>query len=102
MTVVASVSDLAPGTAKSVTVDGTPVVLVRDEEGTFHALDEMCTHGNVSLADGEVYDCTIECWKHGAAFDLLTGKPTSLPATQPVRVHSVSVDGTDVLVALTN
>lgn len=102
MTVVASTTDLQPGTATAVTVDGTPVVLVRDEEGTFHALDEMCTHGNVSLADGDVFDCSIECWKHGSAFNLLTGKPTSLPATRPVRVHTVTVDGTDVRVALTN
>nr|NLD41252.1 non-heme iron oxygenase ferredoxin subunit [Actinomycetales bacterium] len=101
MTAVASTSDLAPGEAGAYVADGVAIVLVRDHEGHFHALDELCTHEDISLADGEVWDCTIECWKHGSAFNLLTGKPTSLPATRPVNVYPVTIDGEQVLVDTT-
>jgi 3-phenylpropionate/trans-cinnamate dioxygenase ferredoxin subunit len=75
--------------------------VVRVEDGTVHAIDDECTHGKVSLSEGEVDGCTIECWLHGSRFDLLSGRPTSLPATVPVAVHTVQVsaDG-DVLVSL--
>ncbi|MDO5494419.1 MAG: non-heme iron oxygenase ferredoxin subunit [bacterium] len=101
MTVVAGAADLAPGEAGAYVVDGIPIVLVCDEDGAFHALDEMCTHGDISLADGEVYDCSIECWKHGSRFDLLTGRPLSLPATRPVNVYPVTTRGEQVLVDTT-
>jgi 3-phenylpropionate/trans-cinnamate dioxygenase ferredoxin subunit len=55
----------------------------------------------VSLSEGEVDpdECSIECWKHGSTFSLLDGRPQSLPATQPVRVYSVRVDGDEVVVS---
>src|SRR6266702_2976379 len=63
-----------PGTF-GVELNGTPVVLVRSE-GEVYALDEFCTHEEVSLVDGEVYDHTVECWLHGSCFDVRSGKPT--------------------------
>jgi 3-phenylpropionate/trans-cinnamate dioxygenase ferredoxin subunit len=54
----------------------------------------------VPLSDGDVEDCTVECWLHGSRFDLRTGKPTGLPATVPVPVYAVRVEGDDVLVSL--
>jgi len=77
------------------------VALVRDSAGELHAISDICSHGAVSLSDGEVEDCTIECWLHGSRFDLRTGKPTGPPATEPVAVYAVQVDGDDVLVDLT-
>ena len=56
----------------------------------------------MSLSDGEVEGCAIECWLHGSTFDLRTGKPTTLPATEPVPVYPVRVDGDDVLVDVQN
>jgi nitrite reductase/ring-hydroxylating ferredoxin subunit len=56
----------------------------RDEDGGIHALEDRCTHAEVALSEGEVDDCTLECWLHGSRFDLRTGKPTGLPATVPV------------------
>ncbi len=99
MIAVATMTELNPGEARAIEVDGIPMVLVRDSDGEFHALDEMCTHGEISLADGEVSGCAIECWKHGSAFDLRTGKPTTLPATRPVKVYPVTIDGDSVLVS---
>lgn len=91
---------MAPGSAQQITVDGMEVALVRDDFGEFHAIGDECTHGKVSLSDGEVDGTTIECWLHGSTFDLLTGHPLSLPATKPVPVFLTSVDGDDVLVKL--
>ena len=54
---------------------------------TVFALNDVCSHAEVSLSEGEVYDGTIECWLHGSCFDLRTGKPTNPPATQPVAAY---------------
>ncbi|MCK6212163.1 non-heme iron oxygenase ferredoxin subunit [Georgenia sp. EYE_87] len=100
---VADVTDLEPGEAMRLELDGPdgsplPVALVRDEAGEFHAISDICSHGQVNLSDGEVEGSTIECWLHGSTFDLSTGRPLSLPATQPVPVYLVTVDGERVLI----
>ncbi len=95
---VLSVSDLPEVGAVQVVIDGVPVAVVRDEQGHVHAIDDTCTHAEVSLSEGEVEDCTIECWLHGSRFDLRTGQPTALPAIRPVAVYPVTIDGDDVLV----
>ncbi len=74
------------------------VAVVRDESGELHAISDVCSHGAVSLADGEVEGCTVECWLHGSRFDLRTGKPLSPPAIRPVPVYPLTVDGEQVLV----
>jgi 3-phenylpropionate/trans-cinnamate dioxygenase ferredoxin component len=83
----------------SAEANGVPLVIARSE-GEVFALDEYCTHEDVSLADGEVYDHTVECWLHGSCFDLRTGKPTGPPASKPLGSYSVTIDGDDVYVAL--
>lgn len=87
------------GAAKA-DVSGRILAIVRAEDGSVHAIDDECTHGKVSLSEGEVEDCTIECWLHGSRFDLATGRPSGLPATVPVGVHTVRVTDGDVFVAL--
>ncbi|GAA1874173.1 non-heme iron oxygenase ferredoxin subunit [Lapillicoccus jejuensis] len=99
-TPVCAVGDVAPGTAARADVDGRIVALVRDADGGWHCVDDRCTHADVSLAEGEVDGCTLECWLHGSRFDLRTGEPSGPPATRPVAVHEVRVDGDDVLVRL--
>ena len=74
------------------------VAIVRDDEGDLHAISDICSHGQVSLSDGEVDGRTIECWLHGSRFDLRTGAPLSLPATRPVPVYPLTLDGDRVLV----
>ena len=72
----------------------------RQERGRGLRAREFCTHEEVSLVDGEVYDCTVECWLHGSCFDLSSGKPTGPPATKPLTTYQVRVDGDDVYVAV--
>ena len=74
------------------------VALVRAEDGELHAISDVCSHGAVSLSDGEVEGSTVECWLHGSKFDLRTGEPLSPPAVRPVPVYPVTVDGERVLV----
>jgi 3-phenylpropionate/trans-cinnamate dioxygenase ferredoxin subunit len=93
-------ADVADGTAVRVVVDGIPVAIVRSS-GEVYAIHDVCSHANVALSEGEIEDQTIECWLHGSRFDLVTGRPTGLPATQPVPVYPVKIDGDDVLVSVT-
>ena len=80
---VGPLADLPQGAA-------TPV----EFEGVF-AIEDRCSHARIKLSLGEVHGCFIECWKHGAEFDLRTGQPQSLPATEPVRTFPVSIELVD-------
>ena len=94
-------SELADGTPRRVEVDGRAVAWVRIGEQV-HAIDDTCTHAEVSLSEGDVdlEECALECWKHGSLFDLRTGEALTLPALKPVAVHTVTVEGDEVLVEL--
>jgi 3-phenylpropionate/trans-cinnamate dioxygenase ferredoxin component len=81
-------------------VNGTIVALARDENGHVHAVNDTCTHANVSLSEGELDGCTLECWLHGSRFNMVTGEPSGPPATVPVAVYPVKIDGDDVYVAV--
>ncbi|MER7584886.1 bifunctional 3-phenylpropionate/cinnamic acid dioxygenase ferredoxin subunit [Kitasatospora sp. NPDC097691] len=94
-----ALSDLQEDVPKRVDLNGVPVSVVRTDEGVF-AVNDVCSHANVSLSEGEVEDCMIECWLHGSSFDLRTGKPSGLPATKPVAVYPVKIEGDDVLVSV--
>lgn len=78
-----------------------PIAVVRDEEGGWHAIDALCTHGDVALDEGDVEGCAIECWGHGAQFDLNTGQPT-MPATEPVNCYQLEIKGQAVYVDACN
>ena len=95
-----AVDDVEDGAAVRVVLDGVPVAVVRSS-GEVYAIHDVCSHANVALSEGEIEDQTIECWLHGSRFDLVTGRPTGLPATQPVPVYPVKIDGDDVLVSVT-
>ena len=83
-------------------IDGRRVSVVRTEDGDVHCVDDTCTHANVSLSEGELDGCTLECWLHGSRFDMRTGEPTGPPATVPIAVHTVKIEGDEVFVALTD
>jgi 3-phenylpropionate/trans-cinnamate dioxygenase ferredoxin subunit len=92
-----SVAEVRPDEALPVTVGGYDVAVARDGDELF-AVQDLCTHAAVALSEGEVADCQIECWLHGSRFDLRTGKPTGLPATEPVAVFAVEIRGDEVFV----
>jgi len=85
---VADLSDIPEGTALKVTVDNRPVAVVNTKEGVF-AISDYCSHADISLSEGEVVDCTIECWLHGSQFDLRTGAALGPPAVASVDTYAV-------------
>jgi len=91
-------SELEQDTAKRVELDGVAIAVVLDGNGDVHAIGDVCTHGDISLSDGFVEGETLECWAHGSAFSLRTGRPLNLPAYEPVPVFVVQIDGDDVLI----
>jgi 3-phenylpropionate/trans-cinnamate dioxygenase ferredoxin subunit len=86
--------------AVGVTVGAQEVAVARHGDEVF-AVEDVCSHAAVALSEGEVDDCTVECWLHGSRFDLRTGKPTGLPATEPVATFPVDVRDGDVYVDVT-
>ena len=93
-----ALSDIPDGGALSVVIAGDEIAIVRTK-GEVYAIRDWCSHAAVPLSEGEVYNHTIECWLHGSCFDLRTGKPTGMPATVPVPVYQVRVEGDDVYVS---
>ncbi len=90
-------ADIEQDKALAVEVDGIELALVRCDEQVYAIFDE-CSHASIALSEGEVEGCTVECWLHGSRFDLRTGQALGLPATEPVPVYPVRIEGDDVLV----
>jgi len=93
------VADLADESAVAVEIDGVPVCVAKSE-GEVFAISDICSHADIPLSEGDVAEGTVECWLHGSRFDLRSGRPTGLPATQPVPTYPVKIDGDDVLVSV--
>ena len=93
--------DVTSGSARRFDVDGHRIALVRIGDD-FYAIGDECSHADYSLSEGDVWEDEkeIECPKHGSTFALETGEPQTLPATKPVPVYVVQVDGDDVKVVL--
>lgn len=91
---VCTLGELSLDRASRRIVDGTAMAVVRTHEGVF-AVNDRCSHADVSLSEGEVEGCTLECWLHGSAFDLRTGVPSTPPASRPIPTYAVRVLGED-------
>lgn len=74
-----------------VTVGERTIAMFRIGEDVY-AIGDVCSHAEASLAEGEVFDTEVECPRHGSEFDLKTGEPNSLPATQPVPTYEVAIE----------
>ena len=71
-------SELPLNSSKVVNLGDKPIALF-NYEGEYYALDDICSHAEASLSEGDVYDCKVECPLHGAEFDLKTGDAVTLP-----------------------
>jgi 3-phenylpropionate/trans-cinnamate dioxygenase ferredoxin subunit len=96
---VAQKGDLKPGQMKCVKV-GRQRIGLANLDGEFVAFDDTCTHEEASLTEGEIFGDVVECPLHGAAFNIRTGSVESFPATVPLPVYKVRVDGDDVQVSI--
>ncbi len=95
---VASVAEVPEESLKRVEAGSTPVCLAHAEDGNFYALNDICTHEEFSLCEGELWGMDVECPQHGSRFNLVTGKVTGLPAVIPATTYPVTVQGDDVFV----
>jgi 3-phenylpropionate/trans-cinnamate dioxygenase ferredoxin subunit len=96
---VAKVSEIPDPGKKLVEVDERLVVVIHNA-GKFYAIDDVCTHDGGPLDQGELQENLVECPRHGAKFDVTTGRAVVLPAVRPVKTYPVEVDGDDVKVTL--
>ncbi|WP_332641795.1 non-heme iron oxygenase ferredoxin subunit [Aeromicrobium sp.] len=95
----AQLADVPNGGVLAVEIDGQEVALVRDGDDVY-ALRDECSHASIPLSEGDVEGCEIECWLHGSRFDVRTGKPVNLPATEAVPTYPTQIEGDAVLVDL--
>jgi 3-phenylpropionate/trans-cinnamate dioxygenase ferredoxin subunit len=92
-----SFDTLVEGKPVAIDVDGTPVCVVKVADEVF-AVADTCTHAEASLAEGEVTGSKIECWLHGAEFDLKTGKALTPPATEALKTFNVKRNGNQLTI----
>lgn len=100
---VFALTDIMHGTVKRVEIGDVEIAVVRIDDKVY-AIGDRCSHANVSLSEGEVHCDTkeLECNKHGSAFSLETGIPSSLPATQPVPVYTADVVDGNVVITISD
>ena len=96
---IATFESLAEGVGMCVEIDERRVAVFK-VDGAVHAIDDRCSHAEASLAAGEIFGTEVECPRHGAEFDLVTGLPGSLPATKPVSVYKTEIRDGSVFVTL--
>lgn len=99
---VGKTTDIPEGEARRFVVNRIEIAVANLGNGTFLAVDDICSHAEASLSEGEVdVDMeTIECPRHGSTFDLRTGQPKTLPATLPIVSFPVKVDGDRIMIEL--
>jgi nitrite reductase/ring-hydroxylating ferredoxin subunit len=85
---VSSLQDRKPF---KVTIDGEDVLLAKVDDAVF-AVSDICTHSEVSLSEGDIDGCAIECWMHGSSFDLRTGAASGPPATSDLQTYKVVIE----------
>ena len=95
---ICDLTDLEEATPRRIEIEGKKLSIVLLNE-RIYALDDTCSHEDVSLSEGEVDidECALECWKHGSLFSLETGEALSLPATKSVKTYEVRIIDNDVV-----
>ena len=92
---VARAGEIAPGEAKAVDL-GAKRIAIFNIEGTYHAIDDKCTHRGGPLSEGMVVGNEVTCPWHGAIFDVTTGSVLGLPAPRSVASYEVRIEGDDI------
>ncbi len=96
---VASMSEVQPGAPMLVVVDNEDIALFRVNDEIF-ATDDLCTHAEASLVEGDQNGYLITCPRHGGQFDIRTGAPKHFPVFSPIRTYPVRIDNDDIFIAL--
>ncbi len=98
---VAQTTEIAPGERIVVEVERTGLwIVIFNVEGQFFAIEDVCTHDDGPLGDGEIDGFEVECPRHGARFDVRTGDALTMPAVKPVSSFPLEVDGEGILIEI--
>lgn len=95
-----SLSDVAPGSLRQVTVDGQQLCIARVADGDVYVISDICSHEDFSLSEGEIVECEVECSAHLARFDLRTGAAMCEPADRPIKTFASTIEAGDIYVEL--
>jgi 3-phenylpropionate/trans-cinnamate dioxygenase ferredoxin subunit len=90
-------ADLPEGGARVFDVDGLSLAAARSGTKVF-VVENRCSHDDGPLGEGTVFGTDIECPRHGARFDLATGRATRMPAVAPIATFRATIEGADVFV----
>jgi 3-phenylpropionate/trans-cinnamate dioxygenase ferredoxin subunit len=96
---VASIDLIPNNSVKAFAVNGEKIA-VFNLGGKFYAIADTCSHDEASLAEGEIIGSQIECPRHGARFDIASGRNVTLPAVVPVKKYEVNVEGGKIFVMM--
>ena len=88
---VAAVSELTEGFPMGVSVAGYEVCLLA-WQGKIFAIDDVCSHAEATLSDGEQQGPILECPRHGGQFDIRTGRAVHYPAFAPVATYPTKIE----------
>lgn len=91
-------SSLQAGKPVRIEKNGESICVTRVGDQVF-AVNDVCSHSDASLSEGDVTDFKIECWLHGAEFDMRTGEAVTPPATAPAKKFDVHIDGEEVTIS---
>ena len=94
---VAKISEIPPGERKLFEFDEATVALF-NIDGHYYCIEDMCTHDNGPLADGELNGFALACPRHGACFDVRDGSVLSMPAVVPIPTYKVKIEGDDIFI----
>ena len=87
------------GTIKAIEIHGQKIAICQADD-SFYAVGDICSHAKVALHLGKILDTEIECAKHGARFDLKTGKAMCPPAVQPIPTYPLETRGEEIWIAV--
>jgi len=99
MKLLCKTSDIGPGEILAVEVEGLGTLAIYNVDGDFFATDDFCSHGEASLADGEISGCKVICPLHMGSFDIATGKAIDAPCFIDIATFPVQVEGDGVYLA---
>jgi 3-phenylpropionate/trans-cinnamate dioxygenase ferredoxin subunit len=94
-----SLATLVEGKPQRIEKNGESICVARVGAEVF-AISDTCSHSEASLSEGDILGFKIECWLHGAEFDVRTGEALTPPAVAPVKSYPVTIDGDSVTVEI--
>jgi 3-phenylpropionate/trans-cinnamate dioxygenase ferredoxin subunit len=96
---VASIDTIPNNSVKAFVVNGEKIAIF-NLNGKFYAIADTCSHEEASLSEGEIIGTQVECPRHGARFDITTGRNLTLPAVVPVKKYEIKVEGGKIFVVM--